>query len=83
MLEGELRRQRLTEGEVRQAIRASGIGAVGAVASVVVESDGTLSVIPGDKMGDGTALADLVRTDAADESGGAPAEHQTSSRLLT
>ncbi len=62
MLEDELSRQRLTEGEVRQAIRASGIGGVGAVGSVIIESDGTLSVIPKDKMGDGTALMDLVRT---------------------
>lgn len=65
MLKDQLRRQRLTEGEVRQAIRASGIGAVGAVGSVVVESDGSLSVIPVSKMGDGTAFEDLVRAGAS------------------
>lgn len=60
MLHDAIRRQRLTEAEVRQAIRASGIGAVGAVGAVVVESDGTLSVIPDDKVGDRSALQDLA-----------------------
>jgi uncharacterized membrane protein YcaP (DUF421 family) len=59
MLEAALRSQRVTRTEVRQAVRASGIGDVTAVAAVVLESDGTLSVIARDKLGDGSALQDL------------------------
>lgn len=60
MLPDALREQRVTPSEVRQAIRSSGIGDVSAVAAVVIESDGTLSVIPGSSLGDGSALADLA-----------------------
>jgi uncharacterized membrane protein YcaP (DUF421 family) len=59
MLDTALRRQRVTSTEVRQAVRASGIGDVTAVAAVVLESDGTLSVIARNKLGDGSALDDL------------------------
>jgi uncharacterized membrane protein YcaP (DUF421 family) len=59
LLEQAIRQQRLTDSEVRQAIRATGIGDVTAVAAVVLESDGTLSVISRDSAGDGSALADL------------------------
>lgn len=48
--------QRLTPAEVRQAVRASGVGGLDQVARVVLETDGTLSVIPASKLGDGTAL---------------------------
>lgn len=37
--------ERVTEGEVRAAIRGQGITAVGDVDSVVLETDGTLSVV--------------------------------------
>jgi uncharacterized membrane protein YcaP (DUF421 family) len=50
---------RLTESEVHQAIRSSGQGAVGSVAAVVLEPDGTLSVIGGSALGDGRALSDV------------------------
>ncbi|MEV8253365.1 YetF domain-containing protein [Rhodoglobus sp. NPDC076762] len=56
-----LRRSRLTESEVRQAIRESGAGDVSGVSSVVLETNGKLSVIPRDKYGDGSALADVKR----------------------
>jgi uncharacterized membrane protein YcaP (DUF421 family) len=59
MLNDALRRQRVTRNEVRQAVRASGIRDVGAVAAVVLESDGSLSVIAREKLGDGSALQDL------------------------
>lgn len=62
MLDTALRRQRVTRTEVRQAVRASGIGDVTAVAAVVLESDGTLSVIARDKLGDGSALQDVAAT---------------------
>ncbi len=51
-----LRDQRLTEAELRQAVRGSGAGGLDQVARVVVETDGTLSVIPVGKLGDGRAL---------------------------
>ncbi|GAB2885337.1 DUF421 domain-containing protein [Nocardioides pacificus] len=56
LLDGALRQQRVTADEVRQAIRASGSGEVGAVGAVVLESDGTLSVIPASRAGDRSAL---------------------------
>ena len=55
-LEDRLRAQRMTVGELRQAVRASGSGSFTDVAAVVLESDGTLSVITRDKYGDGSAL---------------------------
>ncbi len=54
--EGALRRQRVTVGELRQAVRSSGVGGLDQVAAVVLESDGTLSVITTAQRGDGWAL---------------------------
>lgn len=51
-----LRSARLAESEVRQAIRSSGRGDVGDVGAVVLEGDGTLSVISNDALGDCSAL---------------------------
>ncbi|NKY38072.1 DUF421 domain-containing protein [Cellulomonas septica] len=48
--------QRLTVAEVRQAVRGSGVGGFDQVARVVLETDGTLSVIPTSAVGDGEAL---------------------------
>lgn len=65
MLEHALRQQRLTEDDVWQAIRSSGHGSIAAVGSVILENDGTLSVIPADKLGDRSAMHGLspdVRT---------------------
>ena len=60
ILEETVRDQRLTVAEVRQAVRSSGAGDVSAVAAVVLESDGTLSVIPTGKLGNGSALKDVT-----------------------
>ena len=54
-----MRRQRVAEGEVLQAIRAAGSGDVKEVAAVVLETDGTFSVVTAAKLGDGSALAEL------------------------
>ncbi|MBH0116193.1 DUF421 domain-containing protein [Salinibacterium sp. NG253] len=54
-----LKRSRLTESEVRQAIRGSGSGGVSDTKCVVLETNGKLSVISVDKYGDGSALADV------------------------
>lgn len=44
-LEGALRRTRLTEAEVRAAVRSQGLPSIEAVEAVVLETDGSLSVI--------------------------------------
>lgn len=54
--EHAMRAQRLTVGEVRQALRSSGVGGLDLVSRVVLESDGTLSVIQSSSVGDGWAL---------------------------
>ncbi|WP_104526101.1 DUF421 domain-containing protein [Blastococcus atacamensis] len=51
-----LRDQRVSVDEIRQAVRATGCGDLSRVAAVVLESDGSLSVVPADRLGDGTAL---------------------------
>ncbi|MEQ8834477.1 MAG: DUF421 domain-containing protein [Miltoncostaeaceae bacterium] len=48
LLHGVLRRERLTEAEVMQAVRASGRGGLDGVAAVVLETDGSMSVIGSD-----------------------------------
>ena len=59
LLHDALRASRLAESEVRQAVRSSGSGDLSQVGAVVLESDGTLSVITDGQMGDGSALGDL------------------------
>ncbi|MGM1029828.1 MAG: DUF421 domain-containing protein [Actinomycetota bacterium] len=54
-----LRAARLTEAEIRQAVRSSGTGDLADVAAVVLESNGSISVISQSRIGDGSALADL------------------------
>ena len=56
-----LRRQRLSEAEVWQAIRGTGVGDLAAVAAVVLEADGTLSVISTQQAGGRSALDDVER----------------------
>lgn len=56
LLNESLRSQRVTEGEIRQAVRSQGLGDLSAVAAVVLEADGTFSVIASDQAGDFTAL---------------------------
>ncbi len=51
-----LRRTRLSEADVHQAVRRSGYGDLGAIAAVVLESSGELSVIPESAWGSGSAL---------------------------
>jgi uncharacterized membrane protein YcaP (DUF421 family) len=51
-----LRSERVTIDEVRQAVRASGSGDLSSIAAVVLESDGSLSVIPASEAGNGSSL---------------------------
>jgi uncharacterized membrane protein YcaP (DUF421 family) len=55
-LEAAMRKERFSLDEVRQAVRASGSGDLGSVAAVVLESDGSLSIISAGRRGDGSAL---------------------------
>jgi uncharacterized membrane protein YcaP (DUF421 family) len=55
-----VRRNRLTEAEVLQAVRSTGSGDISSIAAVVLETDGTLSVISRDTLGDGSALGGLT-----------------------
>lgn len=56
----ELRRNRLSASEVRQAVRSSGYGDLSEVAVVVLETNGIMSVIPTTKYGSGSALEGVV-----------------------
>jgi uncharacterized membrane protein YcaP (DUF421 family) len=56
-----MRSQRITMSELRQAVHASGIGSLSSVAAVVLETDGTLSVIPAQQAGNRSALEDVHR----------------------
>ena len=56
MLDEALRDARVTREEVRAAVRAAGIGDLGDVAAVVLETDGSFSVIAGQP---GAALSSL------------------------
>ena len=55
-----LKAERVGLDEIRQSVRASGIGDLSRVAAVVLESDGSLSVIPADQMGDGSSLEGVL-----------------------
>lgn len=55
-LEEAIRRNRISMSELRQAVRASGSGDLSAVAAIVLETDGTLSVIAAEKAGNRSAL---------------------------
>ncbi|MEE6295426.1 DUF421 domain-containing protein [Georgenia wangjunii] len=55
-LAGAMQSQRVTIGELRQAVRSTGNGDLAEVGAIVLESDGTLSVIPSSAMGSGSAL---------------------------
>ncbi len=58
-----LTRQRISEQSVRQAVRSAGIGGLELVAAVVLEPNGTISVIPTSQFGSGSATADVTHTD--------------------
>lgn len=51
-----LRDERITEEEIKAAVRKGGLGDLHAAAAVVLETDGSFSVIPNSDAGDGSAL---------------------------
>ena len=54
-----MRRNRLTESEIRQAVRSSGGGDLSQVRAVVLESNGKISVITNSQYGNGSAVQDV------------------------
>ena len=44
-LSGPMRRERVSEEEIYAALRAQGVGDLGGVAAVVLETDGSISVV--------------------------------------
>lgn len=62
--------QRLTLDELRQAVRSTGVGGFDKVAAVVMESDGSLSVIPDSQRGDASALEGIQGWDESSGSAG-------------
>ena len=59
ILDDQLARHRLTHADIRQTLRSSGIGDLGEVAAVILESDGSRSVITGSQLGNGFVLDDV------------------------
>ena len=57
-LYGEMERHRITESEILAAMREKGIGEISSVDAVVLENNGTFSVI-GNLEGEGEALRDV------------------------
>lgn len=60
LLDDALRQERVTEAEVNQAIRSSGYGGADQIEAVVLETDGSLSVVSRSNAGTGSVL-DKVR----------------------
>lgn len=60
VVERALREQRVSRSEVLQAVRAQGIGGLDQVAAVVLETDGTFSVVPLSAAGDLSAFEDVT-----------------------
>jgi len=59
-LEGAMRAQRVTQAEVLSALRSSGVSEPAQVAAVVLETDGSLSVVQDARStGEGSTLAEL------------------------
>ncbi|MGA8211257.1 MAG: YetF domain-containing protein [Nocardioidaceae bacterium] len=59
LVDAALRGQRIARAEVWQAVRGAGYGDLAQVAAVVLESDGSLSVVGTAQRGDGSALRDV------------------------
>lgn len=55
-----MRQNRLTESEIRQAVRSSGGGDLSQIKAVVLESNGKISVITDSQFGNGSALQDVL-----------------------
>jgi uncharacterized membrane protein YcaP (DUF421 family) len=63
---GVMRRERVTEAEVRAAVRNDGIASMDAVEAVVLETDGTLSVVQRCRLKEASSLKDVTGHPAAE-----------------
>jgi uncharacterized membrane protein YcaP (DUF421 family) len=59
MDQSALRQSPVAAAEVRQAVRSSGTGDIAQVAAVVLQTDGSLSVIPQSAAGDRSAMTNV------------------------
>ena len=66
--DGDMRRQRVTEEEVRSAARSAGIPDLADVAAVLLESDGTFSVIRREALPPGRDIIGVAEPAASDRS---------------
>lgn len=55
-----MRKTRVTESEIFAAVRSAGIADLTKVEAVVLETDGSFSVVPGDDLPTKSSLADIV-----------------------
>ncbi|WP_456256725.1 DUF421 domain-containing protein (plasmid) [Pseudomonas iridis] len=62
-LETAMRSARITEDEVRSAVRANGIGSVALVDAVILETDGSFSVVSTEVGSELSALVDVSKPD--------------------
>ena len=65
LLPDELRRERVAAEEVRQALRQQGVGSLEEAAAVVLETDGSISVLKTVGIGERSALAGVRNAAAA------------------
>jgi len=72
LLHDVLVQQRVSPAEVRQAIRAAGVGDLSLVGAVVLETDGSMSVIRTEQLGERTALRDIANGDRVGRGNGPP-----------
>lgn len=63
-----LRRHRLTEADVHTAARQSGHGSLQDLQAVILHQDGSLGVIAGNSMGDGSSILPFVERHRGDDS---------------
>ncbi len=75
LLARALREERLTEDEVRQALRQQGVAAIERVHAAVLENDGRISVIESNGESNGSALPEAPRDAAGDGVGRAASLH--------
>ncbi|WP_322784828.1 YetF domain-containing protein [Streptomyces sp. VB1] len=80
MLHDAMRRRRATVDEVRQAVRTQGTGGLELVHAVVLETDGTSSLIRHSQRGSGSALANADRAQARDDVADRPSVPRTAPR---
>ena len=67
-LREEMKTERITQGEIEAAIRKEGHGRIEDIAAVVLETDGSLSVITGPPASQYSALKPLLKGDDLSES---------------